>query len=229
MIRVEQLTKSFVLHNQGGVEIPVFADIDLEVTAGECLVLAGPSGVGKSTLLRSLHANYLPNQGRVFVRHRGEWVNLAVAEPRTVLDARRHTVGHVSQFLRAIPRVPAIDLVAEPMLDIGIGQDEAIDRAAAVLARLNLPEALWRLPPATFSGGEQQRVNIAITFARDYPILLLDEPTASLDAGNRAVVIEMIQEATANGAAVVGIFHDRDVREAVGTREFDLREARPAA
>jgi alpha-D-ribose 1-methylphosphonate 5-triphosphate synthase subunit PhnL len=229
VIRVEKLSKTFVLHVQGGARLPVFANLSLEVAAGECVALYGPSGSGKSTLLRSLYANYKPGSGHVWVRHDDEWVDMAGAAPHRVLAVRRKTVGYVSQFLRVIPRVPARDIVAEPLHALGAPLADARAKAEALLARLNIPEAMWDLAPATFSGGEQQRVNIARGFVVDYPILLLDEPTASLDAGNRAVVIALINEAKARGAAVVGIFHDDEVREAVAGRVFDLSKERVAA
>jgi len=229
VIRVENLSKDFVLHVQGGARLPVFADLNLEVAAGDCVALYGPSGCGKSTLLRSLYANYKPGAGHIWVRHDDDWVDMAGAAPHRVLEVRRRTVGYVSQFLRVIPRIPARDIVAEPLQALGVDLDEARARAEVLLARLNIPEAMWNLAPATFSGGEQQRVNIARGFLADYPVLLLDEPTASLDAGNRAVVVELIQEAKARGAAVVGIFHDDEVREAVADRIFDLSRERAAA
>jgi alpha-D-ribose 1-methylphosphonate 5-triphosphate synthase subunit PhnL len=233
VIRVEKLSKTFVLHVQGGARLPVFANLSLEVAAGECVALYGPSGSGKSTLLRSLYANYKPGSGHVWVRHVDDsgsgWVDMAGAAPHRVLEVRRKTVGYVSQFLRVIPRVPARDIVAEPLHALGVPLADARARAEALLARLNIPEAMWDLAPATFSGGEQQRVNIARGFAVNYPILLLDEPTASLDAGNRAVVVDLINEAKARGAAVVGIFHDDEVREAVAGRVFDLSKERVAA
>jgi len=154
---------------------------------------------------------------------------MAGAEPHRVLEVRRKTVGYVSQFLRVIPRVAARDIVAEPLHALGVDPAAARARAETLLARLNIPAAMWDLAPATFSGGEQQRVNIARGFAVDYPILLLDEPTASLDAGNRAVVVDLINEAKARGAAVVGIFHDDEVRAAVADRIFDLAHERSAA
>ena len=142
---------------------------------------------------------------------------------------RRQTLGYVSQFLRCVPRVAARDVVAEPLLVLGISQREARARAESLLARLNIPERLFDLPPATFSGGEQQRVNIARGFVHDYPLLLLDEPTASLDADNRAVVVDIIQEAKARGAALVGIFHDRDVRDLVADRTIEIAAQKAAA
>jgi alpha-D-ribose 1-methylphosphonate 5-triphosphate synthase subunit PhnL len=165
----------------------------------------------------------------VLVRHDGSWLDLAAAEPRQILDARRRTIGYVSQFLRVIPRVPTIDLVSEPLLALGADRDAAKAKAAALLARLDVPERMWSLPPATFSGGEQQRINVARGFVADYPILLLDEPTAALDAENRRRVVALIQEASARGAAIVGIFHDAEVRAAVGTRIFELRRLEAAA
>jgi alpha-D-ribose 1-methylphosphonate 5-triphosphate synthase subunit PhnL len=218
MIRVEALSKTYVLHTQGGVAIPVFAEASLTVAGGECLTLHGPSGAGKSTLLRCLYGNCKPDRGAILVRHDGAEVDIANADPRLVLDVRKRSMGYVSQFLRAIPRVSALDVVAEPLRAIGRPLAEAHDRAAELLSRLHIPERLWSLAPATFSGGEQQRVNIARGFAADHPILLLDEPTASLDAGNRAAVIDLISQAKAEGRALVGVFHDDEVREAVSTR-----------
>ena len=216
------LTKRFTLHMQGGTVIPVFDDADLQVAAGECLVLAGRSGAGKSTLLRCLYGNYLAQHGSIRVRHRGEMVELVGAEARLVLDVRRITLGYVSQFLRVVPRVSALDIVAEPLLTRGVARTEAYEAAEALLDRLAIPRTLWPLAPATFSGGEQQRINIARGFIADYPVMLLDEPTASLDAANRKTVIELIQDALARGTAVIGIFHDEEVRDAVGSRRYDV-------
>ena len=221
-IRVENLSKSFVLHTQGAVRIRAFEQVALRVDPGECVALNGPSGAGKSSLLRSLCANYRPTAGAILVRHRGALVDMVTANPRLVLEVRRHTLGYVSQFLKVIPRVSSLDLVADRLISIGVDEAEARERAGDMLARLNIPRRLWGVAPATFSGGEQQRVNIARGFIRDYPILLLDEPTASLDAANRKTVVRMIEEAKARGAAVVGIFHDDEVRGLVSDRELTL-------
>ena len=229
MIRAEDLSKTFVLHLQAGARIPVLDRLTLDVGAGECVSLNGPSGVGKSTLLRSLYGNYLPDRGKVMVRHRGDMVDLVAAEPRMVLEIRRETVGYVSQFLRAIPRVSSLEIVAEPARALGVTPDDARARAKELLRRLRIPDELHDLAPATFSGGEQQRINIARGFAVDYPVLLLDEPTASLDDDNRDTVLDLIMEARDRGAAIVGIFHDRQTRERIADRGFDLHEQRPAA
>jgi alpha-D-ribose 1-methylphosphonate 5-triphosphate synthase subunit PhnL len=229
VLRVEGLAKAFTLHLQGGVIIPVLDGLDFAVAPGECLVLAGPSGQGKSTVLRLIWGSYRAQGGRILIRHEGRPVDLAEAPPRLVLEVRRKTLGYVSQFLRVLPRVPALDIVAEPLVARGTVLPEAQSIAGALLSRLRIPERLWSLPPATFSGGEQQRVNLARGFAPAYPVLLLDEPTASLDAANRAVVIELISAAKARGAAVVAICHDREVSAAVATRILDLSAAKVAA
>jgi alpha-D-ribose 1-methylphosphonate 5-triphosphate synthase subunit PhnL len=218
VLRVSGLNKSFVMHAQGGLALRVLEDVAMSVAPGECLALVGPSGAGKSTLLRSLYGNYRPQTGSIRIRHREAWVELANAEPRTTLDVRRHTLGFVSQFLRVIPRVATVDVVAEPMLRLGATPEQARDRAQFLLSLLGIPERLWQLPPATFSGGEQQRVNIARSLIADYPVLLLDEPTASLDIANRDGVIDLIRQRRDAGAAIVGIFHDTAVRDALATR-----------
>lgn len=229
LIVVEGLAKTFVLHNAGAAEIPVFETLQLSVSPGECVVLAGDSGVGKSTLMRTIYGNYLPSAGTVRVLHDGAYVDITRARPHELVEVRRRTLGYVSQFLRVIPRIPTLQLVMEPLLENGVSADEAEARAADLLTALRLPEAHWKLPPATFSGGEQQRVNIARSFIRKYPVLLLDEPTASLDAENRAIVVRLIREALAEGAAMIGIFHDHDVRDAVATRLFPVSEFKAAA
>ncbi|WP_119394505.1 phosphonate C-P lyase system protein PhnL [Salinibius halmophilus] len=222
MIRVNQVSKQFTLHNQGGVELSVLQQASFSVAAGECVVLHGPSGSGKSTLLRSLYGNYLIEQGSVQVRHQGQWLELAGIEPRTMIALRRQTLGWVSQFLRVIPRTTALEIVMQPAIEAGLSRAQAKQRSEEMLARLNVPESLWHLAPATFSGGEQQRVNIASGFVVDHPILLLDEPTASLDEQNREVVIELIEQAKQRGAAIVGIFHDAYVRNRVADRLYHL-------
>lgn len=229
LLRTEGLSKSFTLHLQGGLRIPVLASIELVLHAGECVALAGPSGAGKSTLMRSLYGNYRTDGGRILVRHRGKFVDLAVADPRTIVAVRAETLGYVSQFLRVVPRVPALDLVAEVFAARGVDAPEARRRAAALLLHLNLPARLHALPPATFSGGEQQRVNLARGFASGHPVLLLDEPTASLDEANRDIVISMIREIKAHGTGIIGIFHDASVRNAVADRMFHLAPLQDAA
>ncbi|MFN4099766.1 MAG: phosphonate C-P lyase system protein PhnL [Pararhodobacter sp.] len=218
MIAVRDVAKAFTLHNQGGAVLPVMAGASLSVAAGECVGLIGASGAGKSTLMRMIWGNYRVDAGSILVGG----TEVAGAEPRRIIALRRQTLGYVSQFLRVVPRVPTLSVVAEPLLALGIPAHEAEARAAALLARLNIPERLWSLSPTTFSGGEQQRVNIARGFIHHWPAMLLDEPTASLDAGNRAVVLRLITEAKARGAAILGIFHDEGARAAVCDRVVDV-------
>ncbi len=223
MIDVSGVQKSFTLHNQGGASFDVLEDANLQVTAGECVVLHGQSGAGKSTFLKALYANYSVNGGEICLRDGDSMVDITQALPRRIIALRRQTVGYVSQFLRVIPRVPTLEVVMQPLLDLGVEREVCEAKAKQLLTRLNVPERLWNLSPCTFSGGEQQRVNIARGFIVDYPIMLLDEPTASLDANNRKVVVELINEAKQRGSAIVGIFHDEDVREAVANRLVDIR------
>ena len=179
LVRVTRVGKSFTLHNQGGVCLPVLGGVSFSVASGECLVLHGPSGAGKSTLLRLLYGNYKCSEGRIEIRHQDRWVDIASADPRDVLDVRRKTLSYVSQFLQVIPRVSALDIVKEPLVMRGMASEEATQKAASMLARLNIPERLWSLAPATFSCGEQQRVNIARGLIGGHPILLLDEATSA--------------------------------------------------
>lgn len=223
MINVDDVSKSFTLHNQGGARLTVMRGASLRVARGECVALTGASGAGKSTLMRMVYGNYRIEAGAIRVGA----VALEAAQPREVLALRRETLGYVSQFLRVVPRVPTIEVVAEPLRRLGIDADTAHARAGALLERLRIPQTLWQLAPATFSGGEQQRVNIARGFVHDWPALLLDEPTASLDPANRETVLELIMEAKARGTAILGIFHDADARARVCDREIDVGRFTP--
>ncbi|MFC3614431.1 phosphonate C-P lyase system protein PhnL [Lutimaribacter marinistellae] len=225
MIDIRDVSKTFLLHNQGDAAIPVMQGATLAVECGECVALIGASGAGKSTLMRMIYGNYLAASGVIMV---GE-TDVAAAQPREILELRRSVLGYVSQFLRVVPRVPTLDVVMEPLLATGTPVEQARARADELLTRLNIPQTLWGLSPTTFSGGEQQRVNIARGFAYDYPALLLDEPTASLDAANRETVLSLIEEAKARGAAIIGIFHDETARERVCDRVVDVSAFTPKA
>ena len=225
LIDVRSVSKTFILHNQGGVQLPVLRNASFQVTAGECVVLDGPSGTGKSTLLKMLYGNYRADSGQILVQTASGIEDLVAIHPHRMLQIRRDTVGFVSQFLRVIPRVSTWDVVCEPLRRQGADESIVAERARQLLQRLNLPQSLWSLAPATFSGGEQQRVNIARSLMVEYPILLLDEPTASLDAANREVVARLIEETRQRGAAVVGIFHDDGLRSRLADRLYALESA----
>src|SRR5258705_6558103 len=229
MIDIADAEKTFTMHLQGGVELPVVRGVSFHVEPGECVVLSGPSGAGKSSILKMIFGNYRCDAGRINIRHHGAVTDPAKPEPRQVLSVRPVTIGYVSQFLRAVPRVATIDVVAEPLFVNGAPRPEAREKAGTLLHRLNIPERLWALPPSTFSGGEQQRVNIARGFISDLPILLLDEPTASLDAANRAVVVDLIGEKKRAGVAMVAIVHDDEIRHLIADRIVDVTSFAAAA
>lgn len=222
LVELRGVAKAFRLHARDGLRIEVLENARLEVRRGECVALAGPSGCGKSTLLRLIYGNYLWQAGEVLVRCDDEWIDIGAAAPREILELRRWTLGYVSQFLRVIPRVPALEIVIEPLVRRGAVRADAARLAGRMLDRLRIPRRLWDLSPATFSGGEQQRINIARVFAANYPILLLDEPTAALDGANRDTVIELIADAKRRGAGLLGIFHDDEVRAATADRFVDV-------
>jgi len=219
VIELSGVAKNFIMHLQGGVRLSVVADVAFAVKAGECVVLDGPSGVGKSSVLKMIFGSYRCDRGQILVHRGAQHIDVADAAPRRILGLRRDAIAYVSQFLRAVPRVPANGAV----------RDAARTRAGELLRRLNIPAPLWELPPATFSGGEQQRVNVARGLLPERPILLLDEPTASLDAANCAVVMDLIAEKKRRGTAIVAVVHDPNVRNRIADRVIDLTKFRAAA
>ncbi|MBZ0261305.1 MAG: phosphonate C-P lyase system protein PhnL [Hyphomicrobiales bacterium] len=222
MLKIEKLCKEFTLHQQGGVRISVLDNVSLEVSSGETVAVTGPSGRGKSSLLKLIYGSYKATSGAIRLFHDGSWVDATQAEPRDMIKMRQQSIGYVTQFLRVIPRVPAVDIVTEPLIERGVAPNKAEVRAKDLLSRLNIPEKLWQLSPMTFSGGEQQRVNIARGFAAHHPVLLLDEPTASLDDENRDRVLTLVAEARSAGSAIVAVFHDEAERRRACDREVSL-------
>ncbi len=229
VLELRHAHKSFTMHLQGGLRLPVIQNVDFAVERGQCVVLAGPSGAGKSSILKMIFGNYRCDGGQVLLRDGEEMVDIATAAPRRILALRKSVMGYVSQFLRAVPRVAALDVVAEPLVTEPASRSQARTKAAALLARLSVPERLWQVPPVTFSGGEQQRVNIARGFLPERPLLLLDEPTASLDGANRAIVVDLIAEKKRRGTAIVAVVHDDEVRSAIADVVVDVTRFAPAA
>lgn len=221
------VAKTFTMHLQGGLLLPVLRNLEFAVAPEQCVALAGPSGIGKSSILKLIFGNYHCDEGSILVRDGDGMVDIACASPRQILRLRRRRFAYVSQFLRAVPRVCALDIVADALTDVP--RETARGRAAAMLSRFSIPERLWSLPPATFSGGEQQRVNLARGFLPERSVLLLDEPTASLDAANRDAVIEVVRERKRQGAAIVAIVHDDLVREAITDASIDVTRFAAAA
>lgn len=222
LLSVHNLAKTFTLHLHGSKILPVLSGVNFEISAGECVVLGGPSGTGKSSILKMIYGNYAVAAGEIWLNHQGKLTDVAKATPAEIIALRKHAMGYVSQFLRVIPRISAQDIVAAAARNAGANEAGSIETARALLSHLHLPERLWNLPPATFSGGEQQRVNIARGFAGNHPLMILDEPTASLDAANSAAVVALIKQRKSKGTAFIGIFHDEDVRTKVADRIIDV-------
>jgi len=217
MISVENLSKQFTLHILNEKNIEACRDVSFSVPAGQFLGLAGPSGAGKSTVLKCIYRTYLPSSGAVHYHSAGYGtVDLTTISDREMIDIRTGEIGYVSQFLKVVPRVSALDVVMEPIIARnGVTREEARERAVTLLERLRIPRTLFDAYPATFSGGEQQRINIAHGVSWKPRLLLLDEPTASLDKESVGIVVEILKELRAEGTTMIGIFHDHELMAAV--------------
>jgi alpha-D-ribose 1-methylphosphonate 5-triphosphate synthase subunit PhnL len=222
LLQVSGLSKTFTLH-QTGTTLRSLVDCSFTAHPGALTALTGPSGAGKSTVLKCIHRTYLPGSGSIHYGSRRGMVDLVTADEATILDLRRQEIGFVTQFLHVLPRQGARDVVAAPLRARGVPLAEARAAAAEALAGLALPERLWELPPATFSGGEQQRVNLARTLAAKPRLLLLDEPTASLDRASAELVEAAIERAKGEGIAMVAIFHDPELVRRVADHVVTLR------
>jgi alpha-D-ribose 1-methylphosphonate 5-triphosphate synthase subunit PhnL len=182
------------------------------VRAGRFYGLAGASGSGKSSILKCLYRMYLPTAGQILYRAQtDEIVDLAVVDDQAILELRRREIRFVSQFLHTLPRQSARDVVATPLIENGLSVEESRERAMQTLTRIGVPTGLWDLPPATFSGGERQLVNMARALVVRPRLLLLDEPTASLDPTSTQQIVAEIERLKAEGVALIGVFHDRSL------------------
>ena len=225
MLTVSGLRKTFTLHLLGGRELPALVDVSLSVGPGELVAVLGPSGSGKSTLLKCLARTYLPSGGSAMYGA----VDLVTAPDHVIVALRSTEIAVVSQFLHAVPRTPADLVVAEPLLRNGVDRATAREAARYMMSRLLLPPALHDGYPATFSGGERQRVNLARALVHGPRLLLLDEPTSALDPATRAAAAELIRERVAAGAAAIGVFHDLPTVEQLATRTLVIDRGRVLA
>jgi len=228
LLNVENLSKTFCLHNLDGKVIHGVTNVSLQARKGEFVGLSGPSGAGKSSILKCIYRTYVPSAGRIWYDspEMGR-VDLASATEHDILRIRSREIGYVSQFLKVIPRVPAIEVVAEPLIGLGMPEAEAKVKAADLLGRLNVPERLFDAYPSTFSGGEQQRVNIARAIIWKPRLLLVDEPTASLDRRSADLVVDELMTMRAEGVAMIGILHDRELMAMIADRVYQLQEGAP--
>ena len=215
ILNVTGLSKHFTIHHLNRA-VAAFHDVSFALHPGEFILVSGPNGVGKSTLLRCLYRTYLPSAGSALYHSRYGAIDLADAAEVDIMRLRAEEIGHVTQFLRPRPRVSALELVMEPMLATGTARETATEQAEHLLGMFGLKPELWPAYPTTFSGGEQQKVNLARSLAHNHRLLLLDEPTASLDANARAALVRQLAELKAAGVAMLGVFHHpEDVRHLV--------------
>jgi len=224
-LTVTNLHKTFEMHALGDKQVVGLDDVSFTVEPGEFLAIVGESGSGKSSLLKCIYRTYQPSSGQIIYHGTDGDVDLVSCDNRTVIQLRDTAIGYTSQFLDEIPRVPAVDVVARPLREQGMAQEAARDRAEMLLSRLQLPEELWNAFPATFSGGERQRVNLAQAIAPRPDLLLLDEPTSALDPETRQAAIELLEEFLDTETTVVGVFHNTEVVNAVADRVVELDQA----
>lgn len=224
-IEIRGLSKEFLLH-QWGRRIDGFRDVSFAVGKSESFGISGPSGSGKSSLIRCIYRTYIPNKGEILYELRNGKVNLATLPEYEVLKLRKKEIGYVSQFLRVVPRISAVDVVAEPLIKTGMPVEEARAAASSLLERLLIPKKLFDSYPSTFSGGELQRVNLARALITKFHLLLLDEPTASLDEGIKEIVIEMLREEKDRGATIICVSHDASFLNALADRVAVMKGGR---
>jgi alpha-D-ribose 1-methylphosphonate 5-triphosphate synthase subunit PhnL len=236
IVEVNQLSKTFELHILHDKMITALHDIEFAIAEGEIIGLTGKSGSGKSSLMKCLYRTYLATGGEILYYSRGAGgaggaknggvVDLVKASDHEVIALRRSEIRYCSQFLSVIPRVSAIDVVAEPLTRTEKNRDLARSRAKDLLEVLGLPTALWDAFPVTFSGGEQQRINVARAIIARPRLLLIDEPTASLDTRTKDVVIGLIRDLKQEGTSVLCISHDDYTLERLADRRLHLQSGR---
>lgn len=222
LLKIEKLSKSFYMHEQQK-EVPSARDVSFNVYSGRLTAIVGPTGSGKSSILKTIYRTYLPGSGRILYHTAsGKTVDLAAADDHTILALRNRELKFVTQFLFALPRQPALDVVASPLYKLGLSKADGRKKAGALLKRLRIPEHLWSLSPTTFSGGERQRINLARGIISRPRLLLLDEPTASLDHETIEDVLQLIDALKQEGTGILAIFHDPDLVQRMANAVFEL-------
>lgn len=223
ILTVEDFSKTFILHEQGKT-LPSSDKVNLSAYPGRLTALIGPTGAGKSTVLKGIYRTYLPSRGRILLTtENGQSVDLASADEHQILELRQREIGFVTQFLHTLPRQTTENVVAMPLISRGVSKKVAYEKTHKILSDLNLPERLWGVSPATFSGGEKQRVNLARGLLSQPRLLLLDEPTASLDPKTTDRVVELIQNLKATGTAMIAIFHHMDLVDRLADDVVELK------
>ncbi|TWF59221.1 phosphonate C-P lyase system protein PhnL [Neorhizobium alkalisoli] len=222
VLRVEGLSKQFEMHHLRRT-LYAFEDLNFELGEGEFILLKGENGAGKSTLLRTLYRSYRPRAGHAFYHTKEGVIDLAAAADVDIAVLRRREIGFVTQFLNARPRVAAEEVVAEPLRLAGTPHAEALVEARRWLAAFGVKKQLWPAYPSTFSGGEQQKVNLARALILPQRLLLLDEPTASLDHTARKALVDRLTELKASGVAMIGVFHHPEDVAGLIDREIHLK------
>ncbi|RSK55179.1 phosphonate C-P lyase system protein PhnL [Bacillus canaveralius] len=223
LLRVENLEKTFNMHHFGEKQIVGCNGISFALNAGEFIGITGKSGAGKSTVLKSIYRTYTPTGGSILYQSdQFGTIDIVQASERQMIAIRKHEIGYVSQFLNVMPRITAIEVVAEALMEMGKNEYDAINQAKNILAHFKLPDSLWDSYPRTFSGGEKLRLNLAQAMVKRPKLLLLDEPTASLDDASKESVKEMIIQLKDEGTSMIGIFHDIDFMETVVDRQYNL-------
>ncbi|MCX7709155.1 MAG: phosphonate C-P lyase system protein PhnL [Clostridia bacterium] len=224
MMEIQNLSKEFHMHIRGGKTILSLMDVSFEVKKGEFLGLTGPSGIGKSSLLKCIYRTYVPTSGDIwYTDSMGDRVNLVTANEHEILRLRKYEIGYISQFLHVIPRVSAMDVITGALVEKGFDRKESEERAKEYLSRVGIPTSLWEMFPSTFSGGEKQRLNIIHAIISKPRMLLLDEPTASLDPNTKNEVVSLILELKKEGTAMIGVFHDHDTMIRLADKQYDLK------
>ena len=224
ILSISNLAKNFFLHNPG-LEIKSCQNINLTLKMGEFIGIVGLSGAGKSTILKCINRSYLPMQGEIIYDSEAfGTIDLSAATEREILYLRRHEIGYVSQFLNVMPRTTAKEHVMNSLIDMGADTLSAEADAKEMLAYFRLPESLWDIYPATFSGGERLRLNLAHAMVKKPRLLMLDEPTASLDNSTKALVRDMLKKLKDLSTSMIGIFHDIKFMEGVCDRVFNISE-----